>query len=99
MGPGALDRARDRRRADHAAARRRGGGRSGRFDLRSKRVLELSLREALRLKTRHIGPEHIGLAILREGEGVACRLLTDEGVDLAELGASWEAIALGATTR
>lgn len=100
FGPGALDRARDQGKPDRADLDGSGGGaRNGRFDSRSKRVLELSLRETLRLKTKHIGPEHIGLGILREGQGVACRLLADEGLKLADLRSSWEAIALGATAR
>jgi ATP-dependent Clp protease ATP-binding subunit ClpA len=51
------------------------------FSPRSKKVLELSLREALRLKHNFIGPEHIMLGILREGEGMAVRILTEAGVD------------------
>ncbi len=100
FGSGALDRARARRnpgRADGRGSARRAS--NSRFDSRSKRVLELSLREALRLKTKHIGPEHIGLGILREGQGVACRLLLEEGLELAEVRASWEAVALGAAAR
>lgn len=98
FGPGTLDRVRDRGRPDRRRQGRSGrGARRGRFDSRSKRVLELSLQEALRLKTKHIGPEHIGLGIVRDGEGVACRLLVEEGLKLAEVAESWEAIALGAT--
>jgi hypothetical protein len=45
------------------------------FAPRSKKVLELALREALRLGHNYIGTEHILLAILREGEGVAAQIL------------------------
>jgi ATP-dependent Clp protease ATP-binding subunit ClpA len=100
FGPGALDRARAGRRQTRKTRRGRAGtARNGGFDSRSKRVLELSLRESLRLKTKHIGPEHIGLAILLEGEGRACQVLTEAGVDLAELRRSWEAVAIGAAAR
>lgn len=57
----------------------RGGHRP--FSPRSKKVLELSLREAVRLKHNFIAPQHIMLAILREGEGLAARILADAGVD------------------
>jgi ATP-dependent Clp protease ATP-binding subunit ClpA len=55
------------------------------FTPRAKKVLELSLREALRLKHKHIGPEHILLGLLREGEGLAAMVLTDAGVSLDDL--------------
>ncbi|MGX6601078.1 Clp protease N-terminal domain-containing protein [Micromonosporaceae bacterium Da 78-11] len=55
------------------------------FSDRSKKVLELSLREALRLKQKFIAPEHIMLGILREGNGLAMLILTDKGVDLDRL--------------
>ena len=51
---------------------------------RAKKVLELSLREALSLGHSYIGTEHLLLAILREGQGVAATLLA-EHVDPAEL--------------
>jgi ATP-dependent Clp protease ATP-binding subunit ClpC len=51
------------------------------FTPRSKKALELSLREALRLHHNYIGPEHILLGLLREGGGLAARLLTDLGAD------------------
>lgn len=53
------------------------------FSKKAKKALELSLREALRLKDRHIGPEHILLGLLREGEGLAAMLLSQAGVDRA----------------
>ncbi len=55
------------------------------FSPRAKKVLELSLREALRLKHRWIGTEHILLGLIREGEGLAALVLTGAKVDLAEL--------------
>jgi ATP-dependent Clp protease ATP-binding subunit ClpA len=51
------------------------------FAPRSKKVLELSLREAIRLKHNFIAPEHIMLGILREGQGLAMQILTSAGVD------------------
>jgi ATP-dependent Clp protease ATP-binding subunit ClpC len=48
---------------------------------RAKRVLELSLSEARRFNTSYIGTEHILLGILREGEGVAVRILMEQGID------------------
>src|SRR6266567_7041287 len=47
------------------------------FTPRAKKVLELSLREALDNSESYIGPEHILLGLLREGEGVAARILMD----------------------
>ena len=55
------------------------------FTTRAKKVLELSLREALRLKHNYIAPEHILLGILREGQGLAVRILADAGTDFAKL--------------
>src|SRR5215469_8568801 len=51
------------------------------FTPRSKKVLELSLREALQLGHSYIGTEHILLGLAREGEGVAARVLADLGAD------------------
>ena len=45
------------------------------FTPRAKKVLELSLREAFDQKQSHIGPEHILLALLREGDGVGAQIL------------------------
>jgi ATP-dependent Clp protease ATP-binding subunit ClpC len=53
------------------------------FTPRAKKVLELSLREALQLGHNYIGTEHILLGIIREEEGVAAQVLTGLGVDLA----------------
>lgn len=55
------------------------------FSKRAKKVLELSLREALRLGHGYIGEGHILLGLLREGEGVAVTVLVAAGVDLAAL--------------
>jgi ATP-dependent Clp protease ATP-binding subunit ClpC len=50
------------------------------FTPRSKKVLELSLREALALGHNYIGTEHVLLGLAAEREGVACRILLDFGV-------------------
>lgn len=75
FGPGALDRP--------------SGGRSltGRIPLtpRAKKVIELSLREALAMKSKSISDGHIALGLLREGEGLAMKVLADRGVDTVEL--------------
>jgi ATP-dependent Clp protease ATP-binding subunit ClpC len=52
------------------------------FTPRAKKVLELSLREALQMGHNYIGTEHILLGLLREGEGVAARVLTSVGITL-----------------
>jgi ATP-dependent Clp protease ATP-binding subunit ClpA len=74
FGPGALE-------APTSCRRGRTGGQFGHipFVARAKKVLELALREAVRMKTGSIGTEHILLAILREGEGVAARILAEHG--------------------
>ncbi|MGS2614399.1 Clp protease N-terminal domain-containing protein [Micromonospora sp. LZ34] len=63
--------------------RRRYAG--GPFSPRSKKVLELSLREAVRLRHNHIGTEHLLLGLLREGQGLAAQVLTEAGLDLDDL--------------
>jgi ATP-dependent Clp protease ATP-binding subunit ClpA len=75
FGPGALD------------ARGRKPAPSGHipFSKRAKKVLELSLREALRLGHNYIGNGHILLGLIREGEGVAAKVLVEAGVDLSGL--------------
>ncbi|MFI7650468.1 Clp protease N-terminal domain-containing protein [Micromonospora sp. NPDC049460] len=81
FGPGAL-------REAVPAPRRRWGRRryaGGPFSSRAKKVLELSLREALRLRHRHIGTEHILLGVLREGRGLGALVLTEAGADLDDL--------------
>ncbi|GAA5077397.1 ATP-dependent Clp protease ATP-binding subunit ClpA [Thermocatellispora tengchongensis] len=72
FGPGALDRPR--------GSRAPLGGHVP-FAPRAKKVLELSLREAIRLKHNFIADSHILLGILREGEGVAMKVIVDAGID------------------
>jgi ATP-dependent Clp protease ATP-binding subunit ClpA len=75
FGPGALDRP--------AGSK----GPTGHIPLtpRAKKVLELSLREAIAMKSRSIADGHIALGLLREGEGLAMKVLADRGVDPVEL--------------
>ncbi|HEY3586875.1 MAG TPA: Clp protease N-terminal domain-containing protein, partial [Myxococcaceae bacterium] len=54
----------------------------GDFEERLKKVLELSLREALQLGHNYIGTEHILLGLIREGDGVAAQVLVKLGADL-----------------
>jgi ClpA/ClpB-like protein len=53
-----------------------------RFNDRAKRVVALAQDEAIRLKHDYIGPEHLLLGLIREGEGIAGRVLSSLGVDL-----------------
>jgi len=55
------------------------------FTPRAKKVLELSLREALQLGHNYIGTEHILLGLIREGEGVAAQVLVKLGAELARV--------------
>jgi ATP-dependent Clp protease ATP-binding subunit ClpA len=55
------------------------------FTPRAKKVLELSLREALQLGHNYIGTEHMLLGLIREGEGVAAQVLVSLGADLARV--------------
>ena len=73
FGPGALD-GPSQQRAGHIP-----------FSPRAKKVLELSLREAIAMKSRSIGDGHITLGLLREGEGLAMKVLADRGVDTVAL--------------
>jgi ATP-dependent Clp protease ATP-binding subunit ClpA len=75
FGPGALHWHPD----PHCRHERRRPGGHIPFTPRSKKVLELSLREALALKHRYIGTEHILLGLIREGEGLAMLVLTRLG--------------------
>jgi ATP-dependent Clp protease ATP-binding subunit ClpA len=75
FGPGALD----------APGRRRARGGHIPFTPRAKKVLELSLREALALKSRSITDGHVLLGLIREGQGLAAEVLHDRGVDLPAL--------------
>jgi len=79
FGPGALD--------------ARPGNRRGRYDrgghipftARAKKVLELSLREAVARKDNAITEAHIMLGLIREGQGLAVKVITDRGLDLEQL--------------
>ncbi|SOE02188.1 Clp protease N-terminal domain-containing protein [Blastococcus haudaquaticus] len=75
FGPGALDR----------PAGSRGPKGHIPFTPRAKKVIELSLREALAMKSKSITDGHIALGLLREGEGLAMKVLADRGVDTVEL--------------
>ena len=63
------------------SGRRRGNCGNLPFTPRAKKVLELSLREAVAMGDDHIGSEHVLLGLTREGEGVAARILRTRGVD------------------
>ncbi|GII64421.1 hypothetical protein Skr01_45060 [Sphaerisporangium krabiense] len=76
FGRGALDRERRPRRGKPWFL----GGDHIPFSGRAKKVLELSLREAVALKHNHISDGHILLGLLREGEGLAARVLADSGL-------------------
>src|SRR5215469_3877966 len=58
------------------------------FTPRAKKCLELALREALQLGHDYIGPEHVLLGIVREGEGVAARILTKHAGNLEAIRAA-----------
>ncbi|HET6395113.1 MAG TPA: Clp protease N-terminal domain-containing protein [Blastococcus sp.] len=75
FGPGALDR----------PSRGRGPAAHIPFTPRAKKVLELSLREAIAMRSKTIADGHIALGLLREGEGLAMKVLADRGVDTVEL--------------
>jgi ATP-dependent Clp protease ATP-binding subunit ClpA len=75
FGPGALDAPR-RGRLPRSSAHIP-------FTSRAKKVLELSLREALAMRARTITDGHIVLGLLREGQGLAAKVLHDRGVDLS----------------
>ncbi|WP_412540370.1 Clp protease N-terminal domain-containing protein [Longispora sp. K20-0274] len=82
FGEGALRPAEPER--ERGFLRRRGAG--GRwFTPRAKKVLELALREAVHLGHRYIGSEHLLLGLLREGDGLGARILTDAGLTLGAL--------------
>ena len=99
FGPGALEVARRRRprsgrRLQLRRPRRGGTPCSGSiwpigghipFTPRSKKVLELSLREAIGLRHNYIGTEHVLLGLLREGEGLAAMVLVRQGLGLDDL--------------
>jgi ATP-dependent Clp protease ATP-binding subunit ClpA len=85
FGPGALQLPCAPEPKRRGLLRRFSGGGHTPFSARAKKVLELSLREAIRLKHNFIAPEHILLGIIREGRGLAAQILTDAGTDMAEL--------------
>jgi ATP-dependent Clp protease ATP-binding subunit ClpA len=77
FGPGALDMTAGRRTREpkgHIP-----------FTARSKKVLELSLREAVALTSEEISDGHVALGLIREGEGLAMKILHDRGIDLPDL--------------
>ena len=90
FGPGALDQPVDTEETGGWPLRRMRGRRRGPrghvpFTPRAKKVLELSLREAIYHGDRRIGPEHILLGLVREGKGLAAEILVGSGVDLDDL--------------
>jgi ATP-dependent Clp protease ATP-binding subunit ClpA len=90
FGPGALDRGlanRPCRRGGRGRRMRTLAGGFGHipFTPRSKKVLELSLREALRLGHNYIGPEHVLLGLLREGQGLAAEILVRRGLTIESI--------------
>ena len=77
FGPGALDapgRGRQKESSGHIP-----------FTSRAKKVLELSLREAVAQRSKSIRDGHVALGLLREGQGLAMKVLHDRGIDLAAL--------------
>ena len=67
------------------------------FTARAKKVLELSLREALALEHDYLGPEHILLGLVRDTSGLAARILRDTGADPAGVRAEIERAIEGHT--
>ncbi len=62
--------------------------RVSRFTPRARKAMELALGEAERLHDRQMGTEHLLLGLIREGEGLAARILVDNGIALADLRAA-----------
>jgi ATP-dependent Clp protease ATP-binding subunit ClpA len=85
FGPGALRLPREAPRKRRGWFGRLYGNGHTPFSPRAKKVLELSLREAIRLKHTFIAPEHLLLGILREGDGLAAQILAEAGVDAGRL--------------
>src|SRR5437588_12271535 len=79
---------RNRRRTGFCGTRRDAGmNRGGSFDKfteRARKVMRLAQEEAQRLHHNYIGTEHLLLGLLREGDGVAGKVLTRLGVDLEQ---------------
>jgi len=86
FGAGALDREPARTRTGRLIS-----GRHSPFTARVKKVLELSLREALRLQSKRIADGHLLLGLLREGKGLAAKVMTDAGIDFDVLRAEIDA--------
>jgi ATP-dependent Clp protease ATP-binding subunit ClpA len=59
--------------------------RTGRLTPRARKVLGLALREAVHRRDNYIGTEHLLLGLIREGDGLAARILVDNGIDLDDL--------------
>ena len=74
-----------RERVEQAIGKTDGNSGSSPFTPQAKKVLELSLREALRLGDQFISTGHLLLGLLREGEGLAVQVLVGAGTDLNEL--------------
>ncbi|MEV6595928.1 Clp protease N-terminal domain-containing protein [Actinoplanes sp. NPDC051346] len=86
FGPGTLHLPRDPAPQRKGLFRRlAGSGGHIPFSPQAKKVLELSLREAIRLKHNFIAPEHIMLGVLREGRGLGARIVAERGVDVEAL--------------
>ena len=83
FGPGALSRRACRRGLLRGDARLP-------FTARAKKVLELSLREAVAMGDKFIGAEHVLLGVVREGDGVGAAILRSRGVDRAAVLAALE---------
>jgi len=83
FGPGVLDGEPPAQR--RGMFRRKAGGGHIPFTPRAKKVLELSLREAIALRGNEIRAEHLLLGLLREGQGLAAKVIADAGVDAADL--------------
>ena len=100
FGPRALERRAPRggrRRTRDCASTPFGALAAGRIPLtpRAKKVLSLALREATALRGGSIGPEHLLLGILREGEGLAMQILTARGASPPRLRAALAAALSG----
>ncbi|MBA2310721.1 MAG: Clp protease [Pseudonocardiales bacterium] len=81
FGPGALDRGSDRHRRRRGSREKGGPGRMP-FTPRSKKALELSLRQAINIGDNYIGTEHLLLGLLTASDSLACELLNARGVTL-----------------
>ena len=90
FGPGALDRGFSSQPCGRRGRGRRRSTRTGTFGHipftpRAKKVLELSLREALHLGHNYIGSEHVLLGLLREGQGLAAQILVRRGLAIESI--------------